>query len=131
MRRWWPVLVPVLALVVLFGYGAWNGWSRTEVVKWDESSFGYHDNIVELSYVGSDCRQSVSAAVDETDERVKITLTETVRARSCSDVGVIYHVEVPLDRPVGDRQIVDGACQSDAWADRPACQERELVITVE
>lgn len=52
------------------------------------------------------CQGDPVAAVEENDQTVTITVTSTKRSPSdaCLD-----HIRVELDRPLGDRQVIDGA----------------------
>lgn len=65
---------------------------------------------VTLDYVGSQCQSGSRVEVDEHDDRVVLTVWTWSWAAGCSDVGVGYRVSTTLDRPLGTRLVVDGAC---------------------
>ena len=104
---WAAVAVTVAAALLL----AWLLYreSQTDPVPWTKPA-RVDREVVRLSYVGSECRDGASVDVEEDRRQVTLTVQETVTARSCSDVGVTYALEVRLDRPLGDRELVDGAC---------------------
>jgi hypothetical protein len=97
--------------------------SQTDIVPWTKPA-RVDGEVVHLSYVGSECRDRVTVEVDEGRRRVVLTVRETVTARSCSDLGVSYDLEVRLDRPLGDRQLVDGACLGQEDLGYPDCAEQ-------
>jgi hypothetical protein len=113
------VLVLVLAWVAwyVFGQSEPTPWSKPAVVEGD---------VVHLTYIGSECQDSASVDVDEDARRVTLTVEQTVRASTCSDVGVRYEIDAQLDAPLGDRELVDGACEiselshyTDCWPKKP------------
>ena len=119
-RRPWPwllavlaVLAPVVVVVVLELRGT------AEPTPWASAVTRGTDLTVE--YVGSECRDEAAVEVEEGSDRVVVTVRERVGASSCSDVGVLYTLRERLDAPLGDRTLVDGACLTEEWRDRPAC----------
>jgi len=62
-----------------------------------------------LHYLGSECQHGSKVEVDETAARVTLTIHTWSYALSCSDVAVRYEIEVTLDEPVGERDLVDGS----------------------
>lgn len=115
------VAVVVAVLVASFYAGRPMPWAHASS---DDGS------LVLVEYTGGECDQGDSADVDET----ATTVTITVRVRdlpwwSCSDVGIPRAVEVLLDAPLGDRQLIDGAClhgETASYADCHAGSERSL-----
>lgn len=106
-RRGWRLLVTlVVAVGVVVAVLWWRGTTRPE--PWTEPA-RVDGAVVRLTYVGSECRSGVHVDVEEDPTRVTITIRETVRSRSCSDVGVRHRVRVRLDAPLGNRMLVDGA----------------------
>jgi hypothetical protein len=116
---WAAVAVTVAAALLL----AWLLYreSRTDPVPWAKPA-QVDGEVVRISYVGSECRDRARVDVQEDRRRVVLTVRETVTALSCSEVGVSYDLEVRLDRPLGDRELVDGACLLEELARRPACR---------
>lgn len=113
------VLATVSALVVL-GAAGWYIFGQSEPMPWNKPAT-IDGEILRLTYSGSECRDSADVDVDEDSARVVVTVRETVRAWSCSDVGVPYEIEVRLDAPLGDRELVDGACQMSEYASYEEC----------
>ena len=102
------------------GIAAWYVLGLTEPKLWSKPAAVDGAN-VRLTYYGSACRDGADVDVDEDSTRVVITVREIVRARSCDDVGVLYHVEVRLDAPLAERGLVDGACQMSKYANQSEC----------
>ncbi len=103
----------------IFGQSKPTPWNRPATVD---------GAIVQLTYTGSECRDSADVDIDEGSARVVITVRETVRATSCSDVGVPYNVEVRLDAPLADRELMDGACQIPEYAGYVECGPNKLTV---
>ena len=118
-RRWpWilavlAVLTPVAVVVTLEVRGT------PEPVPW--ASADVQGTELTVQYVGSECRDEASLEVEEHSDRVVVTVRERVGLSSCSDVGVLSTLTGGLDEPLGDRDVVDGACLTDEWRGRPAC----------
>lgn len=117
--RFLAVLAAGLALGVI-GIAAWYILGQSQPVPWTKPATT-DGATVRLTYEGSACRDSADADVDEDSTRVVITVRETVRARSCDTVAVRYDVEVRLDAPLADRELVDGACQMTKYANYAEC----------
>ena len=97
------------AATIVVGVFAWNYYAGTPVV-WDraQSSDGL---VIKALYKSSACDDGAAADVDES----LTTVTITVRSRdfpdgSCTDNLVARTIEVSLNEPLGDRELVDGAC---------------------
>lgn len=95
--------------------------ATTEPVPWVKPA-EVDGAVVRLTYLGSECRDGASVDVEEETGRVVLTVHETVYSRSCSDVGVTYDHEVRLDEPLGERELVDGACLVEELSRRNACR---------
>jgi hypothetical protein len=93
----WAAVAVTVAGVVLMAWMLYRE-SQTDIVPWAKPA-RVDGEVVHLSYVGSECRDRVTVEVDEGRRRVVLTVRETVTARSCSDLGVSYDLEVRLDRP--------------------------------
>lgn len=113
------VLAAGFALGVI-GIAAWYIFGQSQPVPWTKPA-AIDGATVRLTYEGSKCRDSADADVDEDSTRVVITVRETVRARSCDLVAIRYDVEVRLDAPLADRELVDGACQMSKYANHAEC----------
>jgi hypothetical protein len=120
------VLAAAFALVVL-GTAGWYFFGQSEPTPWNKPA-KVDGVIVRLTYIGSECQDGADVEVDVDSTRVVITVSETVRARSCSDVGVPYDVEVRLDAPLADRELVDGACQMPEYARYIECRPNNLTV---
>ncbi len=120
------VLVAAFALLVL-GTAGWYVFGQSEPTPWNKPAT-VDGAIVRFTYTGSECQDGADVQVDEDSTRVVITVSETVRARSCSDVGVPYDVELSLDAPLADRELVDGACRMPEYARYIECGPNELTV---
>ena len=120
------VLAAGFALGVI-GIAAWYIFGQSEPATWNKPA-AIDGATVRLTYYGSACRDSADADVDEDSTRVVITVRETVRARSCDLVGVLYDLEVRLDAPLADRALVDGACQMSKYAKRVECGPNKSTV---
>ncbi len=122
-RRWLGWLgggLLVLALVTAVGLAVFREVHGTaEPVPW--ATVDAHGTGLTVEYVGSECRDEASVEVEEHSDRVVVTVLQRVGAGSCNDVGVLYTEEGTLEEPLGDRELVDGACLSEEWRGRPAC----------
>lgn len=117
--RFLAVIAAGFALGVI-GIAAWYVFGQSEPKLWNKPA-AIDGATVRLTYYGSPCRDGADADVDEDSTRVVITVRETVRARSCDASAALYHVEVRLDAPLADRELVDGACQMSKYANQSEC----------
>ena len=111
------IAVIVLAVAAL---AVWFVLSLGDPVPWGKPATVDGD-VVRTTYVGSECQTYDRVDVVEDDQRVVITVRETVLAVSCTDAGVAHEVRVELDEPLGDRALVDGACLLAELSERPTC----------
>jgi len=65
---------------------------------------------ITVRYGGSACQERAEATVEETADRVVITLRTVVAAGSCSMRQVRYDEKVDLRAPLRGRPVYDGAC---------------------
>ncbi len=117
--------IGVALLAAVLGIGVYAGvrflfFGLAEATPWDKPA-SVVDTQVELTYDGRDCRDRVEVQVDEGDAAVVITVTETVRALVCRDELTSYDVVVDLEAPLGDRELVDGACRLGQWSQDVRC----------
>jgi hypothetical protein len=120
------VLAAASALGVL-GIAGWYVFGQSEPTPWNKPAT-VDGAVVRLSYTGSACQDSADVDVDEDSTRVVVTVRQTVRARSCNDMGVPYDVEVRLDNPLGDRELVDGACRMPEYASYGECRPSKMTV---
>ena len=120
------LLVAGVALGVV-GIAGWYVLGLTEPKLWSKPA-AINGGNVRLTYHGSACRDGADVDVDEDSTRVVITVREIVRARSCDTVGVRYDVEVRLDAPLADRELVDGACQMSKYANQSECEPKKSTV---
>jgi hypothetical protein len=120
----WRLVLVAASVIGVIGVAAWYFFGQSEPTPWHKPA-RVDGAVVQLTYTGSECRDGAHADVEEGSERVTITVRETVRARSCSDVGVSYDIQVRLDAPLGDRELVDGACQMPEYSHYIVCRQDE------
>ena len=124
--RFLAVLAAGLALGVV-GIAAWYIFGQSEPKLWSKPA-AIDGATVRLTYYGSACRDSADADVDEDSARVVITVRETVRATFCTLNAVRYDVDVRLDAPLADRELVDGACQMSKYANHSECGPKKSTV---
>lgn len=117
MRRVW---IAVGALVLAAVAITLVRWDRSDPTPWDKPAT-VEGALVHLRYTGSLCQDDASVDVDETGDEVVLTVRARIRATSCPDVGVSYEIDAHLEAPLGDRELVDGACLIDEYAHYSAC----------
>ena len=120
------VLSAVLAAGVL-GVAGWYLLGQSEPTPWNKPATA-EGSLIQLTYLGSECRDGADAEFEEDSVRVVVTVSETVRARSCSDVGVLYEIDVHLDAPLGDRELVDGACRMPRYESGGECARNRSTV---
>ncbi len=115
--------VGLLAAVIGIGVYAGVGFlffGLDEAAPWDRPA-RIVDAQVETTYGGADCRDRVEVKVEEGEAAVVITITETVRVLVCRDEVTSYDVTLDLEAPLGDRDLVDGACRLGRFGQDPRC----------
>ena len=122
-----PLLLAAAAVIGAVSIAAWYVFGQSEPTPWNKPA-EVDGAVVRLTYTGSECREGAKADVEEDSERVTITVRETVRARSCSDVGVSYEIQVELNAPLAERQLVDGACQMPTYAHYNDCGSNRTTV---
>jgi len=115
-RRGLAILVACLAAVV--GIGAYVV-SRAELVPWQRAEAD--GRTVSVTYVGGECDDWAWTDVDEQSDAVTITVHVMDLGASCSDVGVQRMIDVELAEPLGDREVIDGACGQPKYEDYLVC----------
>ena len=107
--RWSIALLGAATLVIIVGAGWWFSGGRgltpfPTPVATDGRS-------ITVTYTGSECQDGSRLEVDEQDERVLVTVHRWSRATECSDIGIDSALTAVVSRPLGDRTVVDGACE--------------------
>lgn len=115
------------ALALAGCLAGWYIFGQSEPTPWNKPA-KVDGTTVLLTYTGSECRDGAEVDVDQDADRVVITVRETVRARSCSDVGVAYELQAHLDAPLADRELVDGACDMSRYANYPDCTPQKPTV---
>jgi hypothetical protein len=107
-RRFFPtvLVVFVLGTMAVWVVLAWGGVGTPR--PWYDS-FEVDGSTVAVTYSDSPCQTFEKVDVEETDQDVTITVRTWTFAFSCSDALHPYTASVRLDRPLGDRALVDGA----------------------
>lgn len=120
-RRAVAAAVGGVVAVLALAWVAWYVFGQSEPTPWTKPA-EVEGRVVHLTYIGSECQDSAAVDVEEDAERVVLTVRATVRATSCTDVGVVYEIDAQLDAPLGDRDLVDGACQMAELASYTDCR---------
>lgn len=99
-------LIGLVVGLVIGGQYLWRG--RAQPTPWSTVDGTGTDLVVH--FIGSECQTSSRVEAEEDEDRVVITAYEGVRAMGCSDVGVPYDLSITLEEPLGERELVNGAC---------------------
>jgi len=86
------------------------------VARWDDQSAWVSEDgrRIFLTVTGRDCDDSVLFVVRQSDKRVRVTAVVTQhRLRPCRETPVLRRYSVDLERPLGDRPLLDGRCSRD------------------
>lgn len=117
-------LVGVLVLVVGLALSVFVFWATGSSRVYPFGKPARVDGTtIEVSYDGSTCRSGASLEIEESEERVVVTVEESTRAWSCDDDRVSYDVTGELEESLGDRELVDGACALAEYRDDAICEE--------
>jgi hypothetical protein len=82
-----------------------SGGAAADLDGWEPSD--NPDEVLAVFYSGA-CDRLVSAWAEETAEAARLWVTIEVSDDMCTSDLVRYRVAVPLDKPLGDREVVDG-----------------------
>lgn len=118
-RALWAVGVTAAVVVATMVLLVWWVLARSQPTPWAELETEGNELVVH--YIGGECDRSASLEVEESPEEVVVTVRVVGWALSCSDVGVPRTLRTTLDAPVGERTLVDGACQEARYAQYIAC----------
>jgi hypothetical protein len=118
------ILVAGGVVVVAMAALAFSWWDRSEPTPWDKPA-RVDGDVVHLRYIGSLCQDDSSVDVEESADEVVLTVRAVVRATTCPAVGVPYEIDAHLESPLGDRELVDGACLIEKYARYSACSSKQ------
>ena len=109
----------VLAAAALIAYALLRGdplsWSKPAELSSDGKRLS-------LVAIGGACADRTTVDVDESADRVVVTIRQLSLASACSDVGVPVQIVAELDEPLGDRDLVDGYCEAPEHARDAGCR---------
>ena len=121
MRRW---ALPVGGGVVLILIAWW--WidlTRGEPTPFVKPAVVDGRNL-QVTYTGSRCQDGSRLDVDERTDHVIVTVYEWEYPTGCDDVGVPYTLTATLSDDLGDRTVIDGACEVPRLQGYTDCLER-------
>jgi hypothetical protein len=116
MWRRWGLLCGALGAVLAAAVvsGLVSGSIHTGAVDewhWDKPAH-VDGRTIHLTFDGSNCDDKRWVDVDETRETVTLTVKIRERTGTCAGVGLGgLSLDAELDEPLGDRTLIDGACQ--------------------
>ncbi len=124
---WVAVLAAVLGLGVFAGV-RYLFFGLAEPTPWDKPA-RLVDGQIQLTYDGRECRDQVDVSVEEGADQVVVTVTERVRTLACrGEETTSYDATVDLVEPLGERELVDGACGLGQFRDDARCDPDETRI---
>jgi hypothetical protein len=107
------LLVTAIAALALAQYatgGELLGSGRSEDWHWDKPAV-VDGRTVHLAFDGGSCDEKRWVETEETDTSVTLTVHVREQRGSCSGVGLAgLRLDAHLDEPLGDRELIDGAC---------------------
>ena len=126
--------IVVVCVAVVVGLGTiglvrWLFFGLDEAVPFDKPATVVGTEL-RLTYTGQECRDRVQVEVDETARTVVVTIRETTRSVVCHGDRTSYDVVADLDAPLGDRELLDGACRLGGQSGNALCAD-DLTTAVE
>lgn len=91
------------------------------VTQWDGFRTTGQGLVVE--YGASPCEEPTGSEVEETADRVVVTVWKSTFRGLCTAMLEMHPVRVALDEPLGDRPVYDGACLDDGGAEAVCLRE--------
>ena len=120
MRVWLAAVTTLLLAVAIIW---WLNREREELLPWAKPA-SVSGRTITVTYTGSECQDGSRLEVHEESDRVVLTVVTWTDARSCDDVGVAYSLEVTLSSDLGQRTLVDGACELPKFQGYADCRTR-------
>lgn len=117
----WSIALLVAGALVLVVAAAWWWLTGTRGLAPFHKPVATDGRSIVVTYTGSECQDGSRLKVDEQDDRVLITVHRWSRATECSDIGIDYALTAVLSRPLGDRVVVDGACEEPQYRGYSDC----------
>jgi hypothetical protein len=112
----WQRVLPLFLVLVLMAAGIVWVWSLIEAGRTEmrpaeaiEAAAGDGDSL-SARWTGTECDTLDRVEVVEAGTTVQVTLYVTSPYAGCPGDEVTRTVHVPLEAPLGDREVVDGAC---------------------
>jgi hypothetical protein len=112
----WHRVLPLLLVLVLMGAGIAWVWSliaagRTEMRPTEAIEAATdEDDSLSVRWTGTECDELDRVEVVEEGDAVLVTLYVTSPYEGCPGDEVTRTAHVPLEAPLGEREVVDGAC---------------------
>lgn len=112
-RRQWTILAIGFVVFAVVVVGA-VVLVRAAFEPSEGEPVGWRDPVVEgtsvtVTWDASPCAAEGEHTVDETDDRVVVTVREVPKPTLCSSPGRVQETTVELDGPLGDRELLDGS----------------------
>jgi hypothetical protein len=82
--------------------------ARETVTRWEPKAVSEDGKTITIEYTTARCI-SYDRHVERMETASAVTLTVIIRERGdCEDIALYHTTEVELDRPLGDRRLIDG-----------------------
>jgi hypothetical protein len=116
-------LAGVMTVLVAVAIIWWLNRESDELLPWGKPA-SVTGRTIRVTYTGSECQDGSRLEVREDSDRVVLTVVYWTDATSCSDVGVFYSLEGTLSSDLGDRTLIDGACERPEFRGYADCRTR-------
>ena len=113
-------LAGVMTVLVAVAIIWWLNRESEELSPWEKPA-SVTGRTIKVTYTGSECQDGSRLEVREESDRVVLTVVTWTVALSCSDVGVPYSLEATLSSDLGDRTLIDGACELPEFSNYQDC----------
>jgi hypothetical protein len=85
---------------------------REDVTRWEPKGVSDDGRTITVEYTTSRCNYDQFDRVERVETASTVTLTVILRNRlergDCEDIAIYHEKDVELDRPLGDRRLIDG-----------------------